>query len=329
MVYSASQYIPRIRERLVQVVASSREPIDNIVLQPLQRHGKLTRPQLVLLSSSLFGRIDERVIDVAVAIECIHTASLVHDDIIDGACLRRGIPTIHHLFSPVAAVLAGDYLFATAFEILTHHKLNDILGEATRAIKLMCLGEITQDLNLFNTDLNENDYLDNIFGKTASLFATACRCGALVTSASSQEVNQIGLFGEYLGYAYQIVDDVIDFIGSEATLGKPCGGDLKNGVITLPVIRALAISDRRQELLDAINSRQVESDDLKRVIDILEECGAIRHATSRAVDYCRQARRVLDFFPPTNAQEELQHLCSSLIELPILNEVDLHRPDLP
>jgi heptaprenyl diphosphate synthase len=226
-----------VRERLLHVAASGREPVDKIVLLPLQRPGKLIRPRLVLNSASLFGEIDERVIDVAVAIECIHTASLVHDDIIDEAHLRRGIPTLNCLFNSQSAVLVGDHLFATAFQLLARHQLNDILNEVTRAIRHMCVGEINQDLNLFNTELSETDYLSNIFGKTASLFGAACRCGALAAKASPQEVEQIGQYGEFLGYAYQIADDVMDFYGDRKTLGKPSGGDLKNGVITLPVIR--------------------------------------------------------------------------------------------
>lgn len=317
-----SNYMSRIRERLVKVVASGQEPVDGIILLPLQRPGKLVRPRLVLLSSSLFGEINEQVIDVAVAIECIHTASLVHDDIIDGARLRRGIPTINHLFNSQAAVLAGDHLFATAFEILASHRLNDILSEVTQAIKRMCAGEITQDLNLFNTSLSERDYLDNIFGKTASLFGAACRCGALAAMASPQEVELLGLFGEYLGYAYQIADDVMDFCGDQKKLGKPGGSDLKNGVITLPVIRALAVSDLRQELLIAIESSRLEPDAITRVIEILEECGAISYAASRATDYCLQASQILRLFPPSIARNELLSLCSDLIRLPVLmNEV--------
>lgn len=327
MVNTVSHYMPRIRERLVQVVSSSQEPVDRILLQPLQRSGKLVRPQLVLLSSSLFGEINGLVIDVAVAIECIHTASLVHDDIVDGASLRRGIPTINHLFDSSAAVLAGDHLFATAFELLARHRLNDILSEVTRTIKQMCAGEITQDLNLFNTCLSEKDYLNNIFGKTASLFGAACRCGAQAAGASPQEVKQVGIFGENLGYAFQIADDVMDFCGDQITLGKPCGGDLKNGVVTLPIIRALAVSDLRQELLVTIKSSQLEPDAITRVIEILKECGAISYAVSRAAEFCRQASQVLDYFPPSIARNELHSLCSSLIRLPVF--MDEQPTDIP
>ena len=316
MTHAVNHCIPLIRERLLQVVSSGQEQVDGIVLQPLQRPGKLIRPRLVLLSSSLFGEINERIIDVAVAIECIHIASLVHDDIVDGACLRRGIPTINYLFNSQAAVLAGDHLFATAFEVLAHHRLSDILSEVTRAIRRMCAGEISQDLNLFNIHLSENDYLKHIFGKTASLFGAACRCGALAAGASPQETYQIGRFGEYMGYAYQIADDVMDFCGDQTVLGKPCGGDLKNGVITLPVIRALAVSEIRQELLLTIESNRFEPDAIARIVKILEECDAIHYTASRAIDYCLQARQVLDVFPPSNARHELINLCSSLIKLP-------------
>ena len=144
MVHTVDHSILLVRERLLHVAASGREPVDKIVLLPLQRPGKLIRPRLVLNSASLFGEIDERVIDVAVAIECIHTASLVHDDIIDEAHLRRGIPTLNCLFNSQSAVLVGDHLFATAFQLLARHQLNDILNEVTRAIRHMCVGESTR-----------------------------------------------------------------------------------------------------------------------------------------------------------------------------------------
>ena len=120
-----------------------------------------------------------------------------------------------------------------------------------------------------------------------------------------------------MGYAFQIADDVMDFCGDQITLGKPCGGDLKNGVITLPIIRALAVSDLRQELLVTIKTNQLEPDAITRVIEILEECGAINYAVSRAADFCRQAGQVLDCFPPSMARNELLSLCSSLIRLPV------------
>jgi len=309
-------HLPFIHERLVQEVLSGWEPVDRVMLQPLQMPGKLIRPRLVLLSSGLFGEISERAFDVAIAIECIHTASLVHDDIVDGASLRRGVPTINHLFDSHTAVLAGDHLFATAFEILARHRLSEVLSEVTRAIKQMCAGEIAQDLNLFNTGLSEKDYFRNIFGKTASLFGAACRCGALVAGARPQDVKQIGLFGEHPGYAFQIADDVMDFCGEPGTLGKPCGGDLKNGIITLPVIRALAISEHRQELLLIIESNQLQADTITRVIEILNDCGAIEYAAACAVNYCLAAIRLLESFPPSLARNELIRLCSTLITLP-------------
>jgi len=327
MVDSFSGYVPLIRERLAELVRTGRDPVDQILLQPLQRQGKLIRPQLVLLSADLFGPITRQVIDVGVAIECIHTASLVHDDIIDKACLRRGVPTVNHLHGSHAAVLAGDHLFATAFEILTRHRLNSVLEEVTGAIRRMCAGEITQDLNLYNTAQTEENYLDNIWGKTASLFGVACRCGALVAGATAAEVEQVGWFGESLGYAYQIADDLLDFLGEEEILGKPRGGDLRNGVITLPVIHALASSTRRQELKAIIESIPGGAAPLANVNSILHECGAFSYTAARALEYRSQACRALELLPPTRARERLLELCSTLIQLP-LNAVDLQRAEL-
>ncbi|MGE5416288.1 MAG: polyprenyl synthetase family protein [Acidobacteriota bacterium] len=309
-------YLPKVRDRLVRELASGRVDLDDVLLQPLQSEGKLMRPRLVLLSAALFGLIDDSVIGTAVAVECIHTASLVHDDIIDRAFLRRGVPTLSSLKGPEIAVLAGDHYFATAFNILSQLRQTDVLGELTRAIRDMCQGEIRQNLNLFNCDLTENEYYENIYGKTASLFGAACRAGAMAVCASPDDVRAIGSFGENLGYAYQIIDDVIDLIGDEEKMGKPAGSDLRSGVITLPVIWALKTLKHRQLLVDIISGRKIENAEINQVTGIIVESGAIDHALNISREKLDEASRIVRSFNSGSIGMELMDLCMAVIDLP-------------
>lgn len=317
MQLSTSAFIPYIQERLKREVCSRSEAFNDIITQPLQGQGKMLRPQIVMLCSSMFGQIDDYVLAAATAIECIHTASLVHDDIIDQARLRRGMPTAHHLYGPKAAVLIGDHFFASAFELLTRHRQIDLLEDVTRAIKEMCEGEISQDLNLFNPDLTETEYFQNIYGKTAALFASACRCGALAAKARPDEVEMMGQFGESLGYAYQMTDDILDLTADEKDLGKPVGSDLSSGIITLPVIRALVVSEESHWLNDIIRFRQIDSESLTKAVRLIIDSGAIGYAMSMTRDKIAEALGTLSHFKPTPARHELEDLCRLVTDLAV------------
>ncbi|NLB18163.1 MAG: hypothetical protein GX825_05400, partial [Syntrophomonadaceae bacterium] len=160
------------------------------------------------------------------------------------------------------------------------------------------------------------DYFVNIFGKTASLFAAACRSGALTAEVPREEVYRIGSFGEYLGYAYQIRDDIIDFVGQEEVMGKPVGSDLRNGLITLPITRALEVSEHGQELRDLINSREIDNDDIYRAITIISRCGAFDYAWGRALESLDRAQDILESFPYSHGREALLGFCSGMISVP-------------
>ncbi|MGE5404048.1 MAG: polyprenyl synthetase family protein [Candidatus Saccharibacteria bacterium] len=319
-----SDFLPEVRERLVSELGSRMPELNDVLLQPLQSEGKLMRPRLVLLSAGLFGPIDDNIIGTAVAVECIHTASLVHDDIIDRAFLRRGVPTLSSLKGPEIAVLTGDHYFATAFHILSQMKQTKALNELTRAIREMCQGEIRQNLNLYNCDLTESEYYVSIYGKTASLFGAACRVGAIVAGASSENIEALGSFGDNLGYAYQIIDDVMDLIGDEEKMGKPAGSDLRSGVITLPIIRALQASEHREWLIKTISTRNLDNTTVKQIIEITMESGAIDHALSASRDKLQEAMRLVHTFNNPNITAELLKICSAVINLPITAGLIMH-----
>jgi len=304
--------IPRLRERLIQMLEPGIQPISQVVLQPVHGEGKMLRPRLVLMTHWLFAPPSEEALDVAVAVECIHTASLIHDDIIDQSCLRRGQPSTVSLYGPKAAVLIGDHYFATAFRLLSSHGLNAILCDLASVVSDMCCGEINQDLNLFNPYLNEDHYFANIYGKTASLFAGACRAGAMVADASPAEIHTLGQVGLHLGYAYQLTDDVLDLTGQEAMLGKPTGSDLKSGIITLPVIRALAVAAEREWLTHLITSRNITDQDFEQVLTCITRCGAIEYTCAIIAEELSQVNQLLMSFMPSPARERLLTLVSGL-----------------
>lgn len=331
MPFSICQNIALLQKRLREVVSPEQGKLNSFFLHPLSSEGKYIRPRLVMLCNSLFSPIDEKTMDVAVAIECIHIASLVHDDIIDNAKVRRGIPSVNHLYGAKAAVLVGDQYFASAFELVARHRLDDVLEELCRAIKKMCQGEMKQNLSLFNPNLTEKGYFENIYGKTASLFVASCRAGAMAADAGPGETDKLSLIGEKLGQAYQIVDDIMDFIGDQKSMGKTPGGDLSNGVITLPVIRTLSVSKERDWLYALINSRRIGPVHLKRVIELIIECGAFKYAVEAAVEKITAAKETICQFPSCQARKELLDLCASLVNIQALKDFisDLERSILP
>lgn len=318
-----AEYIPEIRQRLLEAITTRDRVFDDMVFQPFRGEGKMVRPRMVLLSAGLFGPIDEKVMDVAVAVECIHTASLVHDDVIDEAWVRRGVDTASHLFGNRTAILLGDHLFATAFYLMTRNNLTSIVAILARAISEMCQGEIRQDTNLFNPDLSYDDYFLNIFGKTASLFSAACRCGALASGASAEDSNTMALFGENLGYAYQIADDLLDLFGSEEQMGKPAGSDLLNGVITLPVIYTLMVSKHKDWLRSLIVSRDIDKKNLEKAILLVQESGAIKYSLDILRGKISHSMALLERLPLGMHHDELFEYCLVLTRNNLLDDRSL------
>lgn len=223
--------------------------------------GKRLRPALVLLSSGLFGPVDEQQQQLAAIIEFIHTATLLHDDVVDESQLRRGKSTANHVFGNAASVLVGDFLYSRAFQMmvtLQNMRVMEILSEATNTI---AEGEVLQLLNLKNADVTEEAYLRVIHFKTAKLFEAAARLGAVMSkNATKNDEEALALYGMHLGTAFQLVDDVLDINGDAEKIGKNLGDDLSEGKPTLPLLYAMHKSDTPQEKIirDAIELGGVE-----------------------------------------------------------------------
>ena len=260
---------------------------------PLIQGGKRLRPMLFLLCAN-YGKnfSPEKVMPLAVALELIHTASLVHDDILDNSKKRRGIETANSKYGAQVAVLIGDYLFAKAFQLVAENNYGTAVTTIlSKLVKNLCVGEIRQDRSLYEVP-TLSEYYTRINLKTAIFLSNCCQLGAIVAEMDKREVENLTAYGTGLGLAFQIIDDLLDFFGDEKITGKPHGGDLKSGVITLPVIRALEVSNEADLLRKIVTSGK----DVDIAIKIIQATDAVDYCRTRAEAHIESARINL---PPT------------------------------
>ena len=269
--------------------------------------GKRLRPILVLLCSKLFGPTTESCIRVAAIVEMIHTATLVHDDVIDFAKTRRGRPSINVVWGNHTSVLAGDWLYMQAFQIALrerHFHMLDVLIGLTQA---MVEGELIQLERIGKMDVSEADYMELVDRKTACLFSACARLGAVVGGADDATENRMGEFGWNLGIAFQLVDDVLDFTSREKILGKPVGNDLREGKVTLPLIYALenATSAERKLVETVLADQNYDQVPFLNVLQLLHRHKGIARAMERAQTFTDKARAALAEFPDSPYQRAL------------------------
>lgn len=302
-----------IQSRIKEVLQSGSHDINDVLSYLLQRQGKLFRPRLVTLCASL-GTCDVlKSRDMAVAIELIHMASLIHDDVIDRAAMRRGQESVNQRWGNHASVLTGDYLFSAAFQLINLHNMQEVMTVVTRTIQIMCMGEIRQMGLAYHLEVSEKEYLQKTYEKTACLFASACKVGAITSDLSEEAVCALEQFGLYMGYAFQIIDDVLDFVSDSSLLGKPVGNDLLEGNITLPVIYALEDPTYGTWLRAILSKKKITEKQLQRVIGVLFQTEAIERSLLCAQEYIGSALTRLNQIHPSAAQRELQAIAQSLM----------------
>lgn len=268
--------------------------------------GKRIRPTLLLLSARLFGYPDLRTFQLAAIVEAIHTATLVHDDVIDDAATRRGRPSTNMLWGNARSVLAGDWLFMQAFRIalsFRHFTVLDVLIELTQR---MVEGELAQ-LETLGRIIPREQYFELVACKTAALFSGCSRLGAMTSGASGPEQNALASYGQNLGMAFQIVDDVLDLTASERVLGKPTARDLREGKATLPILHAYAsaTSNERHQLETVLRDRGFETVGHADVIKIVERYGSIDASLQVAQTFAEIARRAVADFAESDAKRAL------------------------
>ncbi|MYL32745.1 heptaprenyl diphosphate synthase component II [Pontibacillus yanchengensis] len=301
--------IDKIEQALNQTIQAEHPVLREASTQLLEAGGKRIRPVFVLLAGK-FGEYDiERMKDVAVSLELIHMASLVHDDVIDDAELRRGQPTIKAKWDNRIAMYTGDYIFARALECLSNletAKAHRILSET---IVEICIGEIEQIKDKFNWDQNLRTYLRRIRRKTAILIAVSCRLGAVAAGASLEVERALFRYGYYVGMSYQIIDDVLDFTSTEKELGKPAGSDLMQGNITLPVLYAMQQdSNLRQDYLESLENEEASSEQMQHIITRIKDTGAIKQSLAISEKYLHKAFTEIEVLPDQKEKQTLRNI---------------------
>ncbi len=305
--------LERTEEILREAFSTQNGYIRQLLEHGLRLSGKRLRPALVLLSGQACGQVQESHCILGAVIELIHTATLIHDDVLDEATRRRHLETVNARWDNEASVLLGDYVFTIAICLTAELKDHYITSVISRAGRLMCEGELHQISQRGNFNLSEEEYLEIIRGKTAELYASACQLGAYLAHASEARCLQMARFGEKLGIAFQIVDDILDLAGKEQTTGKSLGTDLLKQKATLPVIRSLQVSSPkdRETLLEFLRHPNAKNMELLR--KILERCEAIDYSRERAREFVNQAVDELSGVPANDALNALRGIADFVL----------------
>ena len=303
-----------VSRAMARIVSSDLPLVGQVSAHLLAMRGKLFRPTLLLLSSEVAEEPEEQAVTLAAALELIHLATLVHDDAVDHSALRRGMPTVNALFSHQISVIMGDFLYSTALTHLVGLGDLEALQALTRASTEMTLGEMRQLAVTDPLRFTEREYYDLIRSKTASLMRTACELGAL--SGARRYGGALGTFGENLGMAFQIADDLLDYREEMETTGKPSGLDLREHKVTLPLIHALrAMSpSSHKEVERLFDNESVTDDDIASVVRIVEENGGFDYARARGDEFAERAHDALADLPDTVARRSLTASISYVME---------------
>lgn len=272
--------------------------------------GKRVRPTLHLLAADLVGYRGPNAVLLGTVLEYIHSATLIHDDIIDEAATRRGRPSVNRRWGNNLTVLFGDYLFAKAMEMALEAESLAIMERLAEVTLRMAEGEMLQTRYAGNLDLTEAEYLDLVERKTAALFACCCETAGILAGVDADAERALRRYGRNVGMAFQIVDDLLDFTGEEVVLGKPVGGDLQEGKMTLPVIHLLSRGDQRAQALirKAVLERMLTLEEWREIRTLLVQHRSIEYARRAASDYVERARKALYAFPPSESRDALMFL---------------------
>lgn len=287
--------------------------IDRIFEHLLDGGGKRFRPLLVLLIASFKeGASDEDVFRLAVSVEFIHTATLLHDDVVDQSDMRRGHRVAYRLWGAEPSVLSGDYLLSRAFSLLVEIGHLGILKTISAATTLMARGEVLQLLRSFSTSTSMEEYLEVIDGKTASLFAASCASAGFLSGFEGESLDALESYGRNLGFSFQIVDDILDYTADLGELGKTIGKDFMEGKVTLPVILLMDCleGEKRRTVADIFLKDNPESEDFQLVLSLMRQCGTLEKAQNVAQDYAFRAKESLGHLPRGEIRQSLEHLTS-------------------
>lgn len=289
--------------------------VDLVTKYILKQKGKKIRPLLVLLSSKTSGNINERTFRGATLVELLHTATLVHDDVVDSAEKRRGLPSINAVWKNKVAVLMGDYLLARGLLLAVEGNDFDFLKIVSNTVKRMSEGELLQIKKTQKLNIDEETYFRIISDKTASLLSTCCEVGALSSTEDEEKIIEMRNFGENLGIAFQIRDDILDYVGTSKIVGKPLGADIRDKKITLPLIYSLEKAEKseRARIIKLIKNGK-KKDNIETIIDFVKKYDGIEYAYSVAKEYSEKAKTSLLKFEPSESRQALEALVDFVVD---------------
>ncbi len=295
-------------KKFKEAVKSQIPLLDRIMRFIVNRKGKQLRPMFVLLSAKLCGEVNEAAYRAASLVELLHTATLVHDDVVDESLERRGFFSTYALWKSKVSILVGDYLLSKGLLLSLDNSDFRVLQLMSDAVRRMSEGELTQLEKSRSLNLSETVYFEIIGNKTASLLASSCAAGAFASSGDEALTDKMRRFGEKVGIAFQIKDDLFDYGGED--IGKPTGNDIKEKKLTLPLIYTLNTTDRstRRELIYIIRNRNKDQASIQRVIKKVEEAGGIAYATQKMNAYRDEALQILYEFPDNEVRKGLEEL---------------------
>ena len=306
----------RFEEKFKAAMASNVSLLNRITYYIASRKGKQMRPMFVFLVAKLLGegKIEERTYRGASIIELIHTASLVHDDVVDGSERRRGFFSINALWKNKIAVLVGDYFFSKGLLLSLDHDDFDLLKIVSEAVREMSQGELLQLEKARRLDIDEPIYYDIIRQKTATLIAACCAMGAASVGSSKEEIDRFHSFGEYAGMAFQIKDDLFDY--GDDRIGKPTGIDIKEQKMTFPLIHVLNKVDKKQRnwLIDSVKRFNTDKKRVKEVIQFVKDQGGLEYAERQMIHYKDAALELLSKYPDNEYKEALANLVTYVVD---------------
>jgi geranylgeranyl pyrophosphate synthase len=281
--------------------------------QILAAGGKRIRPTITLLVGNMLGAPEDKLVTLGAALELLHTATLVHDDLIDGSLLRRGMPTLNARWSPAATVLTGDFLFARAAQLAADTDHLPLMKLFAKTLAVIVNGELTQMFSARGMVDREN-YELRIYAKTASLFEMTSRGAAMISPVDEATIETMRVFGYETGIAFQIVDDILDFTGEESTVGKPVGSDLLNGLVTLPAIYYAEACPEDEDVKSLANGGWGNQERMQRLVESIRKTDAVKKAMAEAKQHAERALQILDDFDPSPEREGLENLVKYIVD---------------
>lgn len=306
--------LDKVENQLQSIAQSPNKLISEVGRYLFQKKGKRIRPALLVLCSKLFNYQGEEHILLSAVIEIIHTASLIHDDIVDKSTMRRGRESVHAKWGPNITVLLGDYLYIKSIGLTLKSTDNQVVRLLADRSARMIEGEIIEYYMSGNLKMSEQDYFDIINKKTASLFSASCQIGGILGNASQKEEQSLADYGINLGMSFQIVDDLLDYSGDEKVMGKPILSDLKEGRITLPLIYTLNKDGRahRDRLKQILNNRSLEGDSQEEILNILRSNGSLDYTHKKAKEFSDESKKIISQLPES-AHRDALYLFSDFI----------------